>query len=73
MEIKTTPGFKVEKIQNKMSLKVVQNGLITMENIRVPEENRLQDRQFFPGHREGVERDPIFRGLGSDRLRDGRL
>src|SRR6266403_1374147 len=42
VENKTTPGFKVEKIQNKMSLKVVQNGLITMENCRVPEENRLQ-------------------------------
>src|SRR5712671_5691056 len=42
VEIKTTPGFTVEKIQNKISLKVVQNGLITMENCRVPEENRLQ-------------------------------
>src|SRR5712672_3974027 len=42
VENKTTPGFKVEKIQNKISLKVVQNGLITMENCRVPEENRLQ-------------------------------
>jgi alkylation response protein AidB-like acyl-CoA dehydrogenase len=47
IENKTTPGFKVEKIQNKISLKVVQNGLITMENCRVPEENRLQgDRSF---------------------------
>jgi len=42
IENKTTPGFKVEKIQNKISLKVVQNGLITMENCRVSEENRLQ-------------------------------
>jgi alkylation response protein AidB-like acyl-CoA dehydrogenase len=47
IENKTTPGFKVEKIQNKISLKVVQNGLITMENCRVAEENRLQgDRSF---------------------------
>src|SRR5712692_7735643 len=30
VENKTTPGFKVEKIQNKIALKVVQNGLITM-------------------------------------------
>ena len=44
VENKTTPGFKVEKIQNKIALKVVQNGLITMENCRVPEENRLQGR-----------------------------
>jgi glutaryl-CoA dehydrogenase len=37
-----TPGFKAEKIQNKMALKVVQNALITMENCRVSEANRLQ-------------------------------
>src|SRR6266436_1067567 len=42
VENKTTPGFKVEKIEHKISLKVVQNGLIKMENCRVPEENRLQ-------------------------------
>jgi glutaryl-CoA dehydrogenase len=37
-----TPGFKAEKIQNKMALRVVQNALITLDNCRVPEENRLQ-------------------------------
>src|SRR6201997_3962606 len=47
VENKTTPGFKVEKIQNKISLKVVQNGLITLENCRVPEENHLQADQSF--------------------------
>src|SRR5712675_3791050 len=47
VENKTTAGFKVEKIQNKIALKVVQNGLITMENCRVPEENRLQNDQSF--------------------------
>src|SRR3989442_672245 len=47
VENKTTPGFKVEKIQNKIALKVVQNGLITMENCRVPEENRLQEDKSF--------------------------
>ena len=35
VENKTTPGFKVEQIQNKIALKVVQNGLITMEKVRV--------------------------------------
>src|SRR5258707_11839776 len=40
VENKTTPGFSVEKIQNKIALKVVQNGLITMDNCRIPEENR---------------------------------
>jgi alkylation response protein AidB-like acyl-CoA dehydrogenase len=47
VENKTTPGFKVEKIHNKVALKVVQNGLITMEDCRVPEENRLQKDQSF--------------------------
>jgi alkylation response protein AidB-like acyl-CoA dehydrogenase len=47
VENKTTSGFTVEKIQNKIALKVVQNGLITMENCRVPEENRLQGDKSF--------------------------
>jgi alkylation response protein AidB-like acyl-CoA dehydrogenase len=47
VENKSTPGFKVEKIQNKIALKVVQNGEITMENCRVPEENRLQEDKSF--------------------------
>jgi len=42
VENKNTPGFKTEKIQHKMALRVVQNALITMDNCRVPEENRLQ-------------------------------
>jgi glutaryl-CoA dehydrogenase len=42
VENKITPGFKAEKIQHKMALRVVQNALITMDNCRVPEENRLQ-------------------------------
>ena len=47
VENKTTPGFSVEKIENKIALKVVQNGLITMDNCRIPEENRLQVDQSF--------------------------
>jgi len=47
VENKTTPGFKVEKMQNKIALKVVQNGQITLENCRVPEENRLQGDNSF--------------------------
>jgi glutaryl-CoA dehydrogenase len=42
VENKTTPGFSVEKIENKIALKVVQNGQITMTDCRVPDENRLQ-------------------------------
>jgi alkylation response protein AidB-like acyl-CoA dehydrogenase len=47
VENKTTPGFKVEKIHNKIALRVVQNGLITLDNCRVPEENRLQADASF--------------------------
>ena len=47
VENKTTPGFSVEKIENKMALKVVQNGLITMTDCRVPEANRLQSANSF--------------------------
>lgn len=47
VENKTTPGFSVEKIENKMALKVVQNGLITMTDCRVPEANRLQNANSF--------------------------
>src|SRR3984885_4343343 len=47
VENKTTPGFKAEKIQQKMALRVVQNGLITLENCTVPEENRLQNDTSF--------------------------
>jgi glutaryl-CoA dehydrogenase len=37
-----SPGFKAEKIRTKMALRVVQNALITMENCRVSEADRLQ-------------------------------
>ncbi len=42
VENKTTPGFSVEKIENKIALKVVQNGQITLTDCRVPDANRLQ-------------------------------
>src|SRR3954465_9381564 len=47
IENKTTPGFSVEKIENKIALKVVQNGQITMKDCRVPEANRLQADSSF--------------------------
>ena len=47
VENKTTPGFSVEKMQHKIALRVVQNGVITLENCRVPEENRLQADNSF--------------------------
>jgi glutaryl-CoA dehydrogenase len=47
VENKTTPGFSVEKMQHKMALKVVQNGQITLTDVRVPEANRLQGGNSF--------------------------
>ena len=40
-------GFHVDKIRHKMALRVVQNGLITMTDCRVPEANRLQNANSF--------------------------
>src|SRR5215472_12723726 len=41
VENKTTPGFSVEKMHNKIALKVVQNGQITMKDCRIPDANHL--------------------------------
>jgi len=42
-----TPGFRPEKIKDKIALRVVQNALITLEDCRVPEANRLQQAHSF--------------------------
>jgi glutaryl-CoA dehydrogenase len=47
VENKSTPGFSVEKIEHKIALKVVQNGEITLKDVRVPEANRLQAGNSF--------------------------
>jgi alkylation response protein AidB-like acyl-CoA dehydrogenase len=47
VENKTTPGFSVEKIEHKIALKVVQNGQITLKDVRVTEANRLQGGNSF--------------------------
>lgn len=44
---KDTPGFSVEKIHDKMALRIVQNGLITLNNCRVAESDRLQHAGSF--------------------------
>ncbi len=44
---KGNPGFKAEKIENKMALRVVQNALITMTGCHVPEADRLQNANTF--------------------------
>lgn len=44
---KDNPGFAVEKIRDKMALRIVQNGLITLTDCVVPESDRLQKANSF--------------------------
>ncbi|MES2419251.1 MAG: acyl-CoA dehydrogenase family protein [Bacteroidota bacterium] len=44
---KGTPGFTVEKMMDKMALRIVQNGLITLTACEVAEEDRLQGANSF--------------------------
>ena len=44
---KENPGFAVEKIKDKMALRIVQNGLITLSNCIVPESDRLPNANSF--------------------------
>ena len=73
VENKTTPGFSVEKIQNKFALKVVQNGLITLKDVRLPEENHLQAGKVVPRYGAGAAPDTVCRRMGGDGMPDGRF
>jgi glutaryl-CoA dehydrogenase len=42
-----SPGFSAKKIENKQSLRIVQNADIVLENVEVTEENRLQEINSF--------------------------
>ena len=44
---KGTLGFTAEKMENKMALRAVQNALITLDECRVKEEDRLQNANTF--------------------------
>ena len=44
---KGTPGFEPSKQTDKIALRVVQNAHITLDGVRVPEENRLQEANSF--------------------------
>jgi glutaryl-CoA dehydrogenase len=44
---KGTPGYRPEKMKDKIALRVVQNALITLEDCRVPEASRLQRANSF--------------------------
>src|SRR3954470_12768020 len=42
-----TPGFSAVDLEDKIALRAVQNALITLDGVRVPEENRLQEAHSF--------------------------
>jgi glutaryl-CoA dehydrogenase len=42
-----TPGVSVETMKDKIALRVVQNGLISLDGARVPESHRLQQATSF--------------------------
>jgi glutaryl-CoA dehydrogenase len=44
---KGTPGVTVETLRDKIALRVVQNGVISLEGARVPESHRLQKATSF--------------------------
>ncbi|MGJ8665561.1 MAG: acyl-CoA dehydrogenase family protein [Patiriisocius sp.] len=44
---KGNPGYKAEKMPDKMALRTVQNALITLTDCRVPESDRLQKCDSF--------------------------
>ena len=42
-----TPGYRATKIENKQALRIVQNADIVLDQVRVPEANRLQKSESF--------------------------
>ncbi len=44
---KNTPGLAVEKMEDKMALRIVQNGLVTLSDCKVEEPDRLQKANTF--------------------------
>src|SRR5690554_6524946 len=44
---KETPAFKPQIMKGKMALRITQNALITLENCRIKEANRLQNANSF--------------------------
>lgn len=44
---KDNPGFKAEKMEDKMALRTVQNALITLTDCKVAEKDRLQNANSF--------------------------
>ena len=70
---KDNPGFSVEKIKTKIALRVVQNGLITLEGLPRARGGPSAERQHVQGLREGPADDAHRRRVVRGGLPDGRL
>jgi glutaryl-CoA dehydrogenase len=44
---RNTAGLETEKIEDKMALRIVQNAIIRLKDVKVPEERRLQNANSF--------------------------
>lgn len=44
---KGNPGFKAEKMEDKMALRIVQNALITLTDCKIPDSDRLKKAESF--------------------------
>jgi glutaryl-CoA dehydrogenase len=44
---KENPGYKAEKMEDKMALRIVQNAIITLTDCKVPESDRLKHANSF--------------------------
>lgn len=44
---KGTPGYRATKIENKIGLRMVQNGDIVMKDVYIPDEDRLTGINSF--------------------------
>src|SRR5262249_3127308 len=55
---KESPGFSVKKIENKMALRVVRNGLINLKECRVAAHDRWQNGKSFKDAAKGVGMTP---------------
>ena len=69
---KGTPGFTTEKMEDKMALRAVENALITLDECRVREGNRLQNASSFKDTarvlrmtRAGVAWEAVGCGMGA--------
>ena len=68
---KGAPGFEARVIEGKIALRSVLNAEITLDDVRVPLENRLAKAHTFKDTGKGAHGDAICRRVGSDRSCDG--